>query len=172
MALAACGGLAGAASASAQGLMLPVGDLAKLVRKLLAARRDGVHASKRIRLEDASGRRAVLQIADDGGGTLALLLTFPIEGGEPLHVHTVTVALDDGESLSPTLFRIPPEGRAGQEIVGAELEDEDLERLAAASRVVVIARGWDETFEATLDPQEIEKIRRYRESRRTDLERP
>ncbi|HVS13359.1 MAG TPA: hypothetical protein VMV46_05530 [Thermoanaerobaculia bacterium] len=167
----AIGALAGATPGAAQ-LMLPVGDLAKLVRRLLAARRDGVSASKRIRLEDdASPRRAVLQIADDGGGTLALLLIFPI-AGEPLHVHTVSIGLDDGESLYLTLFRVPPEGRAGQEIVGAQLEEEDLERLADATRVVVVARGWDQTFEATLDEQELEKIRRYRASRRAASDRP
>jgi hypothetical protein len=160
------GGTLGSASPAAAQLMLPVGDLAKLVRKLLAARRDGVIASKRVRLrDDASGRGAILQIADDGSGTLALLLTFNVVG-EPLHVHTVSIGLDDDESLYLTLFRVPPEGRAKQEIVGAQLEEEDLDRIAAATRVVVTARGWDETFVATLDAKELEKIRRYQAARR------
>jgi hypothetical protein len=64
------------------------------------------------------------------------------------------------------LFRVPPEGRAKQEIVGAQLEEEDLDRIAAATRVVVTARGWDETFVATLDAKELEKIRRYQAARR------
>jgi hypothetical protein len=148
------------------GLMLPVGDLARLVRRLLAGRRDGVTASKRARLEDpSSGRKATLVIADDGSGTLALLLTFD-GAGEPLHVHTVSVAPADGESLYLELFRVPPEGRAGQEIVGARLEPADLERLARAEIVTVTARGWDETFVATLEDKELEKIRRFEEKRR------
>ncbi|HVS65035.1 MAG TPA: hypothetical protein VMT85_16200 [Thermoanaerobaculia bacterium] len=147
------------------GLMLPVGDLARLVRRLLSSRREGVRASKRVRLTDPdSGRKASLLIADDGTGTLALLLTFTM-AGEPLHVHTVSVALDDGESLFLELFRVPPEGRDNREIVGARLELADLERLAAAVSVTVTARGWDESFVAILDAKELDKIRRFHEKR-------
>jgi hypothetical protein len=167
------GALSAAPAQEGPGLLLPVGDLARLVRKLLAARREGVRASKRMRLSDpSSGRTATMLVADDGTETLALLLTFEVVG-EPLHVHTVSVTSDDGESLYLELFRAPVADRRNREIVGARLDASDLERLAAATSVTVTARGWDETFTATLDTRELEKIRRFHQARsRATAEEP